>query len=160
LLEDTCGFGAGRKIYEFYQIAGPATARRAWSMWNAYWAQDQGGGPKAPLAVNYWSKDVTSENLIGTMDGTMPPPAGQVSFILGTDGTGGTPPTPADDLCLRPRILGSIAYTASQLSTPAIFGVGWLGRGEACIEVKDSVFFPASQDLEHLKPIPLMTAMG
>src|SRR5262249_23163401 len=34
LLEDTAGFGSGRKTYQYFQTDGPATIRRAYGEWN------------------------------------------------------------------------------------------------------------------------------
>ncbi len=68
LLEDTAGFGSGRKIYSYFQTNGPATIRRAWGEWN----RSINKGPKMTFSLIYNSRNLTVENAIGTWRNLMP----------------------------------------------------------------------------------------
>lgn len=64
LLEDTCAFGTGRKMYETYELSS-GTIRRPWAEWNR---QDHDFGPYITYSLSYNSDHVIMDNPIGTRD--------------------------------------------------------------------------------------------
>lgn len=62
LLEDTCAFGTGRKMYASFELSG-LTIRRPWAMWNKVLADF---GPFITYSLSYDSDHVIIENPIGT----------------------------------------------------------------------------------------------
>jgi hypothetical protein len=64
LLEDVCGFGSGRKIFQIF-YSDSTIIRRAWGEWNY---STSTAGPEPVFNISYNSYRSTCENCIGTRD--------------------------------------------------------------------------------------------
>ena len=128
-IEDSCGFGSGRRIFAITQGGNNSTLRRTWAMFEKDTSLT---GPESAYQFAYNSDANILENVIGTWkqasSGDAVNPFGVMHFA--NEGT-------------NHKVLGSIAYIRSGdiVNASRLIGTDWSAVPHGPIEIKDVVSY-------------------
>lgn len=129
LVEDSAGFGWGRKIFETYRSK-RTVFRRNWARWDG--RHPYRGGNKFAFSCSYGAYDSICENLIATVGGSRDRAAQPETYqprvhLIATDGSAGLvtrwlEPPDRDGFNIGLRIYGSLAYAPPGSIYPFVSG--------------------------------------
>jgi hypothetical protein len=154
LIEDSAGFGKGRKILEYFSTSSSdnLTVRRFWGQWS----QNTYPGPKHAVSGAYNAYHFLGENIIATWDAT---PMGnsavdQPTNVIGMDRQDGSNPS---DI----RYYGSIAYVRAADSLDALdFGLFGASSNIQGITIANSAAYIEPGTHTGIKPFGLDNYSG
>jgi hypothetical protein len=151
LVEDSAGFGWGRKIFQNYR-SHRVVFRRVWTRWDGRYPFK--GGNKFAISCSYQGYDAICENLIATIGGSgdpgaQPPDYEPGAHLIATDGSAPLnarwlEPPDRDVHAANLRILGSLAYAPpnSRFQNVRAYHVGGSGyphKGKKGVRIENSV---------------------
>ena len=140
LIEDSCGFGTGRKIFETFETAGPNTVRRFWGQFVSNTWNPGFEAPKETVSIYYNSKNTTFENIIATQK----PRAGTSTTDHYGISTGDQWTTYDPDRAVNTSILASIFYLPSGINFYSAYAVR-TNRVDEIHYLDVVVYLPADQ---------------
>jgi hypothetical protein len=130
LVEDSAGFGWGRKIFQNYR-SNRVVLRRNWARWDGRYPYERGN--KFAFSCAYQAYDALCENLIATVGGSrdpaaQPPTYAPAMHLIAIDGfarkdSRWIEPSGRDVHNLGLRITGSLAYTPPGAVYQAVTGI-------------------------------------